>query len=142
MKDSKNTNPIDKDKVAENPHLLPYAHNVGSAIIKPIDKGRVKGLAVTSMYEQSEMQLEQIREQVQLLMEQAQKVHQRVAISEQIYLAEMNFQPVIGKIYHLYERSNGQKVLSMVGPNEWGKSCPMQFEASVKLLADHTWEIL
>ena len=26
-------NPIDPDKVAENPHLLPYAHTVGSAVI-------------------------------------------------------------------------------------------------------------
>ena len=57
-------NPIDPDKVAENPHLLPYAHTVGSAVIKPIDKGRVKGLAVTAMYEQTEIQLDQIREQI------------------------------------------------------------------------------
>ena len=54
-------NPIDKDKIAESPHLLPYAHTVGGALIKPIDKGRVKGLAVASMYEQTEMQLDQIR---------------------------------------------------------------------------------
>ena len=26
-------NPIDPDKVAENPHLLPYAHTVGGAVI-------------------------------------------------------------------------------------------------------------
>lgn len=142
MKDPKFKNPIDKDKVTEHPHILPYAHSVGGAVIKPIDKGRVKGLAVSSMYEQSEMQLDQIREQIELLATQAQKIHRRVEISEQIYLAEMNFQPLVGKTYHLYERSNGKKVLSMVGPEEWGRTSPFQFEATVKLLADHTWEIL
>ena len=39
----KKINPIDKDKIAKDPHLLPYAHTVGGAIIKPIDKGRAKG---------------------------------------------------------------------------------------------------
>ena len=40
-------NPIDKDKIAENPHLLPYAHTVGGALVKPEDKGRIKGRAVS-----------------------------------------------------------------------------------------------
>lgn len=135
-------NPIDKDKVAENPHLLPYAHTVGGAVIKPIDKGKVKGKAVAAMYEQTDMQLDQLRKQVELLAKQAQKIHDRVAISEKIYKAEMSFEPLISFTYHLYERSNGQNVLSMVGPKEWGTKPPFQFIATVKLLSDHTWEIL
>ncbi|MEM9889184.1 MAG: DUF2452 domain-containing protein [Bacteroidota bacterium] len=135
-------NPIDKDKIAENPHLLPYAHSVGGAVIKPIDKGRVKGLAVAAMHEQSNMQLDQIRQQVELLVQQAQAIHDRVEISERIYKADLNFKPLIGKNYHLYQRKNGKEVLSMVAPEEWGRSQPYTFVASVKLLADHTWEIL
>ncbi len=134
-------NPIDKDKVTENPHTLPYAHTVGGSIIKPIDKGRVKGLAVSAMYEQTEMQLEQIRKQVELLYQQAEKIRDRVNISESIYQAEMNFKPLIGHTYHLYLRKNGKEVLSMVGPKEWGRSSPYEFRATVKLLSDHTWEI-
>lgn len=135
-------NPIDPDKVAENPHLLPYAHTVGGAIIKPIDKGRVKGRAVSAMYEQTELQLDQIRKQIELLAEQAKAIHDRVHISEAIYQAEMNFEPLIGFTYHLYRRSNEKYVLSLVGPKEWGGNPPYQFEASVKMLSDHTWEIL
>ncbi len=134
-------NPIDKDKVAENPAFLPYAHTVGGALIKPIDKGRVKGLAVSSMYEQTEMQMDQIRKQVELLVQQAETIRKRVEISEKIYLAEMNIKPLIGHTYHLYLKKNGTNVLSMIGPNEWGKSCPYTFEATVKLLSDHTWEV-
>ena len=38
-----NPDSIDPDKVAENPHSLPYAHTVGGAEIKPVDKGKGKG---------------------------------------------------------------------------------------------------
>ncbi|MFZ4425543.1 MAG: DUF2452 domain-containing protein [Saprospiraceae bacterium] len=135
-------NPIDPDKVAGNPHLLPYAHSVGGALIQPLDKGKIKGRAVEAMYQQTEMQLDQIRAQIELLARQAGKIKERVSISEQIYLAEMGFEPLIGFTYHLYERDNGQKILSMIGPKEWGPKPPMHFIASVRMLSDHTWDIL
>lgn len=135
-------NPIDKDKIAENPHLLPYAHTVGGVVIKPVDRGRIKGLAVQSMYEQADMQMDQIKEQIELLAAQAKAIQDRVKISEDIYLAQMNFKPLIGHTYHLYKKSDETNVLSMVAPEEWGKNPPYEFVATVKLLADHTWEVL
>ena len=135
-------NPIDKDKVAENPHLLPYSHTVGGVVIRPMDRGRTKGLAVQAMYEQADTQMDQIREQIELLAAQAKKIQDRVAISEDIYLAEMNFKPLISHTYHLYSKKDETKVLSMVGPNEWGRTKPYTFIATVKLLADHTWEVI
>lgn len=142
MKEKQDINPIDKDKVAEHPHLLPYAHNVGSLPIKPIDRGKVKGRAITAMYKQTDMQLAQIRKQIELLAQQAKAVQDRIMISEQIYLAEMNFEPLIGATYHLYERANGSYVLSMVSPQEWGANPPYRFVASAELLSDHTWEVV
>ena len=94
-------NPIDPDKIAENPHNLPYAHTVSGVEIKPIDKGKVKGRAVKAMYKQSDMQLEQIRKQIELLAQQAKGIQDRISISEQIYNAQMNFEPLIGFVYHL-----------------------------------------
>lgn len=136
-------NPIDKDKIAENPHLLPYAHTVGGAVIKPIDQGRTKGLAVKAMHKQTDMQLAQIRKQMELLAEQARKVQRRVEISEIIYGAEMGFKPLIGKTYHLYQRADQTAVLSVIGPQEWGpRGCPFdRFLSTVTLLADHTWDV-
>ena len=133
---------IDPDKVAENPGLLPYASNVGGAIIKPIDKGRVKGLSLSAMYEQTNVQLDQIRKQVELLMEQARQVHSRVEISEKIYQADIGFKPNIGQVYYLYQRKSGNYLVSMVAPAEWGSRPPYEFLATVKLLSDHTWDIL
>lgn len=137
-------NPIDPKKVAENPGLLPYAHHSGSALIKPIDKGRIKGLSVESMYQQTEIQLAQIKQQIELLSEQAFLIQNRVNISEQIYSSDINFTPIIGHTYHLYSKVDGKSVLSMIGPKEWGKrGIPYDSHvASVKLLADHTWEVL
>ena len=137
-------NPIDEDKITKNPHNLPYAHTVGGAVIKPMDQGRTKGLAVKAMHKQTDIQLDQIRKQMQLLVDQAQKIQKRVEISEIIYGAEMGFKPLISKTYHLYQRTDETAVLSVVGPEEWGRSgCPFNsFLSTVTLLADHTWEIL
>jgi hypothetical protein len=136
-------NPIDKDKITETPGTLPYAHHVGSGLVKPIDEGKVKGRAVAAMHHQTDQQLGQLYEQMQLLNEQAKRIQKRVEVSEKIYLAEMRFEPLINHIYHLYLKDDGKNTLSMIGPNQWGKKgCPYQFEASVKLLADHTWEVL
>ena len=137
------SNPIDKDKITENPHNLPYAHTLGSPVIKPVDEGKVKGKAMAAMYEQTQNQMDQLREQMQLIADQAQKLHDRVKISEKIYEAKMGFDPLVGHVYFLYVRKNDEYLLSMVSPEEWGKSLPFKsFEGRVKLLADHTWELL
>lgn len=137
-------NPIDEDKVAKNPGLLPYAHTVGGSVIKPIDKGRVKGNALQAMEEQTDMQMAQLYQQMELLAAQAKKIKQRKEISEQVYLADINFKPLIGHSYHLYAREDGKTVLSLVGEYEWGRrGMPYpQYIAKVKLLADHTWDIV
>ena len=135
-------NPINKDKITESPGLLPYAHTVGSAIIRPLDQGRTRGLAMQAMYEQTDAHLNQIKKQVELLISQAQEIHDRIQISESIYTAECRFKPNIGQTYHLYLKPDGGKLLSMISPAEWGSRSTMQFEASVKLLADHTWDVI
>lgn len=135
-------NPISVDHIADDPHLLPYAHSRGGAQITPVDKGKVKGRAMSAMYEQTDMHLHQIKEQIELLARQARDIQERVAISEEIYQAEMSFEPFMGKTYHLYRRASGRAVLSLVSPAEWGSKPPYTFVATVRLMGDHTWEIL
>ncbi len=107
-----------------------------------MDRGKVTGLALKAMYKQTDLQIDQIREQINLLALQAQRIQQRVEISEEIYQAQCGFKPVIGETYYLYTKSAGDFVLSMVGPNEWGSNPPFSYRATVNLLGDHTWEIL
>ncbi len=136
-------NPIDPDKITENPHSLEYGHHAGSALIKPEDQGKLKSRALNAMEHQTDMQLNQIYEQMKLLADQAKKLNDRKSISEFIYQAEIRFEPFINHTYHLYKKSNGTYLLSLIGPNQWGRSgAELQFMATVKLLADHTWDIL
>ena len=55
----------------------------------------------------------------------------------------MRFQPLINHTYYLYEKENGLYFLSLIGPNDWGRSGEkFNYIATTKLLADHTWDVL
>jgi hypothetical protein len=123
--------------------VLPYSASVSGAIIKPTEEGVIRHKALTAMEEQTNMQLEQIRKQVELLALQAQEIHKRKELSMMIYGAKLSFKPEIGQVYHLYEKEDGQHLMSMISPKEWGHALPYKrFVASVMLLADHTWKEL
>ncbi|MCG8576489.1 MAG: DUF2452 domain-containing protein [Flavobacteriales bacterium] len=143
-KDKEFINPIDPDKVAENPHSLEYAHHVGSAIVKAEDQGKMKGRSLTAMEFQTDQQLSQIYDQMKLLAEQAKKIELRKEISERIYKANFRFEPIINHVYYLYETEELEQVLSIIGPGQWGRSKQNNYTylATVRLLADHTWEIM
>lgn len=132
-----------KEKTTETPGILPYAHHSGSAIIKPEDKGKITGRAVAAMHSQTDMQMAQIYEQMRLLADQAKKIQSRIEVSERIYQASIAFEPLINHRYFLYQKADGSDFMSMIAPEEWGRRKDWaNFVAEVKLLADHTWEIL
>jgi len=132
----------ERDKIAENPGLISFPHTVGSALVKPEDQGKIKGRSISAMHEQSQVQLNQLYEQMQMLARQAHEIKNRVEISERIYMAQMSFEPIIGKTYFLYQRKDETDVLSMISPNEWGRAIPFyKYIAEVKLLSDHTWQV-
>lgn len=135
-------NPIDKDKVADNPGLMAYPHTIGSIVIKPEDKGKLKSRALSAMREQTNRQLQQLQKQAELIAMQAGEIKRRAEISEYIYTAELSFEPFVGNVYHLYKKENTFRLL-LIGPDEWGKTKKpdLEFINSVRLLSDHTWEI-
>jgi hypothetical protein len=112
-------------------------------LIKPEDKGKITGRAVAAMHSQTDMQMSQIYQQMKLLADQAKKIQARIEVSERIYGASISFEPLINHIYYLYQKSDGTDFLSMIGPEEWGRKKDWAaFIAEIKLLADHTWDIL
>ncbi len=132
-----------KEKVADLPSLMEYAHSVGGFSIVPTNEGHIKGVAMQAMKEQTEEQLHLIFDQMKLLAKQVQDIKKRVEVSEMIYGAEISFQPVVGKRYFLYERDNGSKFLSLISPKEWGeKMQDKKCLSEVQLMADHTWKII
>lgn len=136
-------NPIDKEKTADEPGLLAYPHTIGSVLVKPEDEGKLKSRALSAMREQTNRQLAQLQKQAELLAKQASALRKRVELSEKIYEAELSFEPFVGNTYHLYRKESKFRLM-LIGPDEWGRKKPenIEFIGSVKLLSDHTWEIL
>lgn len=122
--------------------FAPYPLSVSSPQIKPEDKRLVKGNAHEAMQHQANQQIALLRKQAELILQQVKAIEERVEISRKIYDAEMRFTPTIGETYHLY-RKNGKSILAMVSPDEWGATMPYdEYIASMKLLADKTWDII
>ncbi len=120
--------------------VLPYSASVSGAVIKATEEGVIKHKALTAMEEQTNMQLQQIRKQIELLALQAQEIQKRKELSMLIYNARLSFKPNIGQVYYLYEKNDGSHTLSLVSPKEWGINGPFKkFISGVRLLADHTW---
>jgi hypothetical protein len=120
--------------------VLPYSASVSGAVIKPTESGVIRHQALSAMEEQTNMQLTQIRQQIELLAIQAKEIQKRKELSMIIYDSKISFAPVIGQTYYLYEKEDSTHLVSMISPKEWGKKAPYKFLAAVKLLADHTWK--
>lgn len=122
--------------------LSPIPLHIGSPIIKAEDKNKIRANAVEAMHHYAHQEMEMLRKQADLIMQQVRDIENRLKISEHIYQSEMRFTPVIGQMYHLYEHEAHFK-LSLIGPDEWGSGKqPGKFLASVKLLGDHSWDII
>ena len=132
-----------KKKTTDMPGLIEFAHSVGGFSIVPTKEGAIKGRALKVMEQQTQMQMDQIYDQMKLLADQARKIQERANVSLDIYDATVGFEPIVGESYYLYEKKDGKNLVSLVSPSEWGKSIPFKrFIAKIKLLADHTWDVV
>lgn len=102
------------------PSLSPVPLHVASAIIRPYNKQQIKTVALETVEKQANQQIAMLKRQADLIMLQVKEIEERVKVSAEIYMADINFVPVIGNTYHLYEK-NENRILSLVGPQEWGR---------------------
>jgi hypothetical protein len=115
--------------------------HVGSALIRPEDRGKIRAVALESAENQARQQMAMLRRQAEALMEEARRIEERLLLSVQIFQADVNFTPVVGQVYHLYQRETGSKFLSLIGPNMWGKcGSTLEHLGTFQYLADSTWE--
>jgi len=135
--------PLKKDALYQGlDKFSPIPLSVSSPKINPIDKRLVKATAFESMQHHANQQIDLIKQQAELLMQQARKIEDRLVISRKIYEADLNFEPVINTTYHVYEKQ-GRTVLSLISPIEWGSRLPFDAHiCSAKLLADKSWELI
>jgi len=123
-------------------NLSPIPLTLGSPAIQPLDKGKIKANAVEAMHHYANQEVALLKRQADLIMEQVRDIESRLKVSEKIYESDFRFQPIVGQLYHLYEQDDYYR-LSLIGPGEWGRSKTMgKHIASVRLLGDHSWEVL
>ena len=111
------------------------------------EKDRVTDLTVSQdqslerSNDSANREIERLREQAKMLMEQADKVEFESQIRAKIRSADCGFRPVVNQPYFLYE-SEGKCMLSLISPNEWNGQPPFgHCLAKVVQLGDLTWEI-
>lgn len=131
---------------AENPGTLTFGSNRGAVAFTPNQEGAIKSRAYSAMTQQLDMQLANIVEQMKVLARQVEDLKERKRVSELIYSAAINFEPIINKTYYLYEYQDEEETrarLSLLSPKDWGqeKMRSQVFLAKVTLLADHTWRV-
>ncbi|XP_042207642.1 uncharacterized protein C1orf50 homolog isoform X2 [Homarus americanus] len=83
--------------------------------------------------------LQVITEQVRFLQEQARRVLQEAKENADLHHVPCNFVKKPGNIYHLYRRPSGLKYFSIISPQEWGSTCPHEFQGSFRLEHDQSW---
>lgn len=85
-------------------------------------------------------ELGQIAGQIRALQARARDILEATRLSLELHQAQCSFQRRPGHVYHLYERPDGTRWLSMIGPAEWGAASPEQrFLGSYRLEADQRW---
>jgi hypothetical protein len=104
-----------------------------------------KDKAVNVARQNAKLEYDRIMEQAEVLMKQARALQARLDATEMVHCAKFGFNPIHGKIYHLYyDERNQTNVLIQNGPKEWSCGIPdgWNYLMPVKKLGDSTWAII
>jgi hypothetical protein len=120
-------------------HASPYPVSRLGAPVSLVDMARVIESASAKVALRTNAQLEVIVEQMKELQERARAIIEQASRDVDLIHAECRFHRVPGRIYHLYERRDGQMFFSMLGPDEYGGAGPSGFVASFRYEHDESW---
>jgi hypothetical protein len=98
-------------------NLSPIPLSIGSPVIRPEDKNKIKANAVEAMNHYADQEILLLKRQADLIMTQVREIESRLKISEQIYQSDFRFTPVVNQVYHLYEKEDHYK-LSIIGKKD------------------------
>jgi len=116
------------DNVSDNPGLLPYGSNVGAPAIHVTNIEHWKEPRVLNVNKQFEDRFEQLKREYENLVDEFKW-------NDLVYKSKFSFEPVIGKIYHLYYGNDEKIFLSLISPNEWNR----KYIGSFKYNHDNKW---
>ena len=108
---------------------MPYPVSTLSPKIVPTDLSSFKSRGISEVERGLQQKLIEIRETYLAAID-------HFNWNKLIYEADINFEPIIGQTYHLYE-VRGRKLLSMIAPDQWHQ----KHLATVRLNVDRQWKI-
>ena len=117
------------DNVVDNPGILPYGSNVGAPAIKLDNIDNWKNIRVNNVNKQFKDKFIELKKEYEKLIDEYKW-------NELVYKSKFNFEPVIGSIYHLYYKDDGDIFLSLIEPTQRDK----EFIGSFKYNHDNKWE--
>jgi hypothetical protein len=118
--------------MTENPPsraFMPYPVSTLSPPIVPTDLSSFKSRGISQVERDLQQKLVEIRESYLQAID-------HFNWNKLVYEAQIQFEPVIGETYHLYEMG-GRRVLSMISPEQW----PHKHLATVRLNVDRQWKV-
>jgi hypothetical protein len=124
--------PMTTDEPATLPSraFLPYPSSTLSPRIVPTDLSSFKSRGISEVERDLQQKLIELREEYLRAID-------HFNWNKLVYEAEIQFEPVIGETYHLYEM-RGRRTLSMISPDQW----PQRHLATVRLNVDRQWKIV
>lgn len=117
---------IEKSETKFN--LLPYGGHVGAPSISPTDVSVFLQTSTNKFNHYVDQKYVELKQEME-------KLVSLYRLNEIIYASEMRFEPVMGFTYHLYERKDYTRFLSMISPDEWN----MTYICTVTLNTDGQW---
>jgi flavin reductase (DIM6/NTAB) family NADH-FMN oxidoreductase RutF len=121
---------FDDETQTYNANLLPYGTNIGAPSIQASGVSTWINTSVTSFNHTFKNKIELIKSDYQALINEYE-------INDMLYKADMSFEPIVGKVYHLYfSDKKGNNFLSLIPPSSW----KMEHIGSYVLNNDKTWK--
>lgn len=109
--------------------IKPYATSLGAPVIVTTDTTAWKNRSINKINHKIHTKYFELKNEYA-------KMISEFEYNQVIYNAKFNFEPVIGKVYHLYKRENDESFLSLIEPQE----CNFDFLGSFHLNVDQTWD--
>lgn len=109
--------------------LKPYATSVGAPVITTTDTTTWKNRSINKVNHKIKVKYLELKSEYEKMM--CEFEHNTL-----IFNSEFSFEPVIGEVYHLYQREKGNSFLSLVAPRQ----CNFKHIGSFYLNVDQTWE--
>ena len=110
--------------------FMPYPVSTLSPPIIPTDLSSFKSRGISQVEKDLQQKLVEIRESYLQAID-------HFNWNKLVYEAQIQFEPVIGETYYLYEM-RGRRALSMISPDQW----PHKHLATVRLNVDRQWKVV